>query len=101
MNIYVCIEQVPEADARIQLHADRAGIATEGVKWVLSSSDAFAVEEALRLREKSLGSTVTVVSAGPTRVVEAIGAAMAMGADNGIHIETPQTADDNLTAKAA
>jgi electron transfer flavoprotein beta subunit len=100
MNIYVCIEQVPDADARIQLNADSTGIATEGVKWVLSSCDEFAVEEALRLREKNAGSTVTVLSTGPTRVVEAIRAAMAMGADNGIYVETPETADDNLTAKA-
>jgi electron transfer flavoprotein beta subunit len=100
MNIYVCIEQVPDADARIQLNADSTGIATEGVKWVLSSCDEFAVEEALRLREKNAGSTVTVLSTGPTRVVEAIRAAMAMGVDNGIHVETPETADDNLAAKA-
>jgi electron transfer flavoprotein beta subunit len=100
MNIYVCVEQVPDPDARIQLNADRTGIASEGVKWVLSSCDEFAVEEALRLREKNAGSTVTVLSTGPTRVVEAIRAAMAMGVDNGIHVETPETADDNLTAKA-
>lgn len=100
MNIYVCIEQILDADARIQLNADNTGIATEGVKWILSSCDASAVEEALRLREANSGSTVTVLCAGPTRVVEAIRAAMAMGVDNGIHVETPETADNNLTAKA-
>ena len=66
----------------------------------MSPYDEFAVEEALRLKEKNAGSTVTVISAGPARVVETIRTALAMGADNGIHIELPETADNNMAAKA-
>ena len=100
MNIYVCIKQVPDTETKIKLNADNTGIDTTGIKWIMSSYDEFAVEEALRLREKNAGSTVTVISAGPARVVEAIRTALAMGADNGIHVEIPETADNNYAAKA-
>ena len=100
MNIYVCIKQVPDTETKIKLNAQSSGIDTTGVKWIVSPFDEFAIEEALRLREKNAGSTVTVLSAGPARVTEAIRTALAMGADNGIHIEIPETADNNLAAKA-
>ena len=100
MNIYVCIKQVPDTETKIKLNADQSGIDTTGIKWIMSPYDEFAVEEALRLKEKNAGSTVTVLSAGPSRVVEAIRTALAMGADSGIHIEIPETADNNLCAKA-
>jgi electron transfer flavoprotein beta subunit len=100
MNIFVCIKQVPDTETKIKLNADNSGIDWTGVKAIMSPYDEFAVEEALRLREKNPGSLVTVLSAGPTRVVEAIRTAIAMGADNGIHVEIPDNADNNLAAKA-
>lgn len=100
MNIYVCIKQVPDTETKIKINSDATGIDGTGIKWILSPYDEFAVEEGLRLREKNAGSTVTVISAGPARVVESIRTALAMGADNGIHIELPETADNFMTAKA-
>ena len=100
MNIYACIKQVPDTETRIKLSPDNSGIDTTGIKWIMSSYDEFAIEEALRLREKNAGSIVTVISAGPARVVEAIRTALAMGADNGVHIEIPENADNNMAAKA-
>ncbi|MFN7685488.1 MAG: electron transfer flavoprotein subunit beta/FixA family protein [Oligoflexia bacterium] len=100
MNIFVCIKQVPDTETKIKLNADNSGIDTTGIKWILSPYDEFAVEEALRLREKNAGSTVTVLSAGPTRVVEALRTALAMGADNAIQVEVPEGADNFRVAKA-
>src|SRR6478735_4238237 len=100
MNIFVCIKQVPATETKIKINPTGTGIDTTGVKWIMSPYDEFAVEESLRLRDKNPGSTVTVISAGPARAVETIRTALAMGADNGIHIEIPETADNNLTAKA-
>jgi len=100
MNIYVCIKQVPDTETKIKLNADQSGIDTTGIKWIMSPYDELAVEEALRLKEKNPGSTVTVLSAGPARVVETIRTALAMGGDNGIHIEIPENADNNLAAKS-
>ncbi len=100
MNIYVCVKQVPDTETKIKLTADSGGIETAGIKWILSPYDEFAIEEALRLKEKNAGSTVTVMSAGPARVVEALRTALAMGADHGVHVELPETADNNMAAKA-
>lgn len=100
MNLYVCIKQVPDTETKIKLNGDASGIDTAGIKWIMSSYDEFAVEEALRLKEKNAGSTVTVISAGPDRVVDALRTALAMGADNAIHVELPENADSNMAAKA-
>jgi electron transfer flavoprotein beta subunit len=100
MNIYVCIKQVPDTETKIKLNGDQTGIDTGGIKWIMSPYDELAVEEALRLKEKNAGSTVTVLSAGPTRVVDTLRTALAMGADNGIHIDLPESADNFLVAKS-
>jgi electron transfer flavoprotein beta subunit len=100
MNIYVCVKQVPDTETKIKLNAASNGIDVAGIKWIMSPYDEFAVEEALRVKEKNAGSTVTVLSAGPARVVDTIRQALAMGADNGIHIDLPETADNNMSAKA-
>src|SRR3954468_4090282 len=100
MNIFVCIKQVPDTETKIKLTADSSGIDTTGVKWIMSPYDELAVEEALRLKEKNAGSTVTVLSAGPSRVVETLRTALAMGADSAIHIDLPESADNFLVAKS-
>jgi electron transfer flavoprotein beta subunit len=100
MNLYVCIKQVPDTETKIKLNGDSSGIDTTGIKWIMSSYDEFGVEEALRFKEKNAGSTVTVISAGPDRVVEALRTALAMGADNAIHVELSESADSAMTAKA-
>ncbi len=100
MNIYVCIKQVPDTETKIKLNADKSGVDFTGIKWIMSPYDEFAVEEALRLKEKNAGSTVTVISAGPVRVIDTLRTALAMGADNGIHVEIPEGADNHLTARA-
>jgi electron transfer flavoprotein beta subunit len=100
MNLYVCIKQVPDTETKIKLNGDSSGIDTAGIKWIMSPYDEFAVEEALRVKEKNAGSTVTVVSAGPDRVVDTLRTALAMGADNAIHVELPESADSAFAAKA-
>ncbi|HCM40780.1 MAG: electron transfer flavoprotein subunit beta [Bdellovibrionales bacterium GWC1_52_8] len=100
MNIYVCIKQVPDTETKIKLNSDSTGIDPAGIKWVMSPFDEIAVEESLRVKEKNAGSTLTVISAGPARATESIRTALAMGADNGIHIELPENVDNNTIAKA-
>ncbi|MFZ9595373.1 MAG: electron transfer flavoprotein subunit beta/FixA family protein [Bdellovibrionia bacterium] len=100
MNIYLCIKQVPDTETKIKLNADQSGVDLSGAKWMISPYDEFAIEEALRLKEKTPGSTVTVISAGPARCVESIQKALAMGADSAIRIDLPETADSNWVAQA-
>ena len=86
MKILVAIKQVPERDA--QVHIDAAGkwIDEAGIQWALNESDAYALEEALQLKEKH-GGEVVVISAGPERVGSTIREALAKGADRAIHID--------------
>jgi electron transfer flavoprotein beta subunit len=100
MNLYVCIKQVPDTETKIKLSGDNNSVDLAGAKFIMSPFDEFAVEEALRVKEKNAGSTVTVVSAGPARVAEALRTALAMGCDNAIHVDTPESADNFLVAKA-
>jgi len=85
VNIVACVKQVPDTEAQIKVKPDGSGIDEGGIKWVMNPYDEFAVEEALRLKEKN-GGEVTVVSVGPARAMETIRTALAMGADKGIHI---------------
>ena len=101
MNIVACVKQVPDTEAQIKVKPDGSGIEEGGIKWVMNPYDEFAVEEALKLKEKS-GGEVTVVSVGPARAMETIRTALAMGADKGIHISDPTLdgADGYTTAAA-
>jgi electron transfer flavoprotein beta subunit len=101
MRIFVCIKQVPDTETRIQIKADKSGIEEAGVKWVMNPYDEYAVEEALKLKEAKGAGTVTVVTVGPkARAQEALRTAMAMGADDGILIDTADSLDSFWTAKA-
>ena len=88
MNILVCIKQVPAKDAPLSI----AGhwIKESDIGFEMNEPDSYALEEALRLKEKH-GGEVVVLSFGPERVKQTIKEALAKGADRGIHI-----ADDNF-----
>jgi electron transfer flavoprotein beta subunit len=85
MKIIVAIKQVPERDAQVHIAADGKGIEERELQWAMNEPDAYALEEALQLKEKH-GGEVIIVSAGPERVGSTIREALAKGADRGIHI---------------
>lgn len=101
MDILVCMKQVPDTEAKIQINPAGTGIVTEGIKYVMNPYDEFAVEEALRIKEK-LGGSVTIVCQGPQRATEAIRTGLAMGADKGVHLNDAafEGADSYATARA-
>lgn len=101
MNIFVCLKQVPDTETKIRIKADGSGIETSDIKWIMNPYDEFAVEEALRLREKLAdGSTVTVITVGPkTRVGDALRTALAMGADNAVIVDSSENLDPNTVAR--
>jgi electron transfer flavoprotein beta subunit len=86
MKIIVAIKQVPDRDAQVRIDAAGKWIEETDLQYALNESDAYALEEALQLKEKH-GGEVVVVSAGPERVGQTIREALAKGADRGIHIE--------------
>jgi electron transfer flavoprotein beta subunit len=83
LKIIVCIKQTFDTEAKIVLTAD--GVDRTGVNLIMNPNDEFAVEEALRLKEK-FGGEVTIVSLGGARAQDAIRQALAMGADKAILI---------------
>ncbi len=91
MKIIVAIKQVPERDARIRVDAAGKWIDLQDVEFTLNESDAYALEEALQLKEAH-GGEVIVLSAGPERVGKTIREALAKGADRAIHVESDDLA---------
>lgn len=97
MNILVCMKQVPDTETKIKINPQGTGIVTEGIKYVMNPYDEYAVEEALKLKEK-FGGTVTIVCMGPARATESIRTALAMGADDAVHLNDPAfEGSDSLT----
>jgi electron transfer flavoprotein beta subunit len=97
LNVVVLLKQVPDMNA---VKIDRAsGKPVLSGQHVVSSYDEYAVEEALRLKER-FGGEVTVVSAGPASVKDAITRALAMGADRGLQIDVPEVNDLDTLAVA-
>ncbi len=91
MKIIVAIKQVPERDAQIRIDAAGKWIEESDIQYALNESDAYALEEALQLKEKH-GGEVVVLSAGPERVGTTIREALAKGADRAIHIDAADLA---------
>ena len=82
MNIIVCIKQVPET-TQVKINPETNTLIREGVKSIINPFDMYAIEEAVRLKEK-LGGKVSVISMGPPQAESALREAISMGADEGI-----------------
>lgn len=99
MDIVVCLKQTFDTEAKIVI--DGSGkIDPAGVNLVINPYDEFAVEEALKLREK-FGGQVTLVSMGGERVQESLRTALAMGCDEAVLVSDPalDSPDEWVTAK--
>jgi len=101
MKIIVCVKQVPDTEARLKLPPDSTAIVETDVNWIVSPYDEFAIEEALKQKEKH-GGEVVLVSLGPDRAQSALRNGLAMGADSAVHLKDPLfDATDTLgTARA-
>src|SRR5437764_396069 len=85
LKILVCMKQVPQKDAPLKLSEARTWI-REDVSYEVNEPDAYALEEALRQKEKHSGEVV-VITAGPARAQQVLREALAKGADRAIHLE--------------
>lgn len=99
MNIMVFIKQVADSEARIVISGDKKSLEIEN-KYAMNFFDEFAVEEALRIKEKVKESLVTVVSYGSSKVSEALKTAIAMGADRAFLLDGGVTPDEDPLYKA-
>lgn len=92
----VCIKQVADTETRVKVAADGRTLDPAGVTWILNPYDEFAVEEALRLREKLATGEVVVISLGAAGVATTLRNALAMGADRAIHLKNDTPSPDSL-----
>src|SRR3984885_7824049 len=92
MKILVSIKQVPSRDSQLRIDPSGRWIQENDLSFEVNEPDAFALEEALRLKEKH-GGEVVALCAGPARASQTIREALAKGADRAIHIE-----EENLSA---
>jgi electron transfer flavoprotein beta subunit len=101
VRIAVCIKRVPDTEARVKVGADGKSIDESGVKFVLNPYDEYAVEEALRLKEKAGAGEVAVIALGGDAAQETIRTALAMGADRGVLLKTDTIPLDPLPVARA
>ncbi|MEO6694329.1 MAG: electron transfer flavoprotein subunit beta/FixA family protein [Ignavibacteria bacterium] len=96
MKIIVCVSLVPDSTTKIKLSDSKKTIDENGVSYILNPYDEFAVEEAIRLKEKNSGE-VTVISFGIDKSKEAIKKSFQMGADKGVFIKASTNNFDSYT----
>jgi electron transfer flavoprotein beta subunit len=99
MKIIVCLKQVPARDAILRLNSSGTWIQEADVSFGINEPDIYALEEALRLKEKH-GGEVLICCMGPARAQQAIKEALAKGADRAMHLDDPafQLLDAHATA---
>jgi electron transfer flavoprotein beta subunit len=97
MRIAVCIKQVPNSEARLRLSRDGKWLDEEDLPFIVNESDEYALEEGLRLAERT-GGEVVAFSLGPQRVREALRKALAVGAARAVHLADPAFAGGDALA---
>lgn len=100
MKIVVCIKRTPDTETRIRLAGGGAAIDPDGVKFIISPYDEFAIEAALQLKETAGEGEVVLVSLGGDDVQETLRQGLAMGADQALLLKGDPGMDALATAKA-
>ncbi|MBV9781718.1 MAG: electron transfer flavoprotein subunit beta/FixA family protein [Acidobacteriaceae bacterium] len=95
MKIIVSVKQVPARDSTLRVNQSGKWLETSDLRYEMNEPDAYALEEALQLKEKSSGEVI-VICAGPQRALQTVREALAKGADRAIHVETDEIAFDAL-----
>jgi electron transfer flavoprotein beta subunit len=97
LKIAVCVKQVVTREWPIRVNEQKTWIRDQDASFELNEPDAYALEEALRLKEKH-GGEVVVCSAGPARAAQVLREALARGADRAIHVTGDQLASADAFA---
>ena len=99
LDVIVCVKRVPDTETRIRLGDGAISIDPNGVKFIISPYDEYAVEAALRTKEASGAGEVTLLSMGDDATQETLRAGLAMGADKAVLLSGTVTMDGLATAK--
>lgn len=100
LNIVVCLKQIPNPDLQFQIAPDGKDIRRETLNYKVNGADEYALEEAVRLKEKN-GGRVVAMTLGPKRAEQMLREAMAKGADEAVRVtyEDPAAFDVGKTAR--
>ena len=99
MKILVPIKRVVDYNVKVKVNNDQTDVDLQNLKMSMNPFCEIAVEEALRLKERGVATEVTVVSIGSSACVEQLRTALALGADNAIHVDAPDRLDSLHVAK--
>lgn len=100
MRIIVCVKRVPDTTTLIRVKGDGSGIESGDITWIPSSYDAYAIEEAIKTKEKHGGEIVAVtVDPEPDKINPVLTKVLAVGVDRAIHIHSKVYFDQYQTAK--
>lgn len=104
MKIVVAVKQVPERDAVVRVGDDGRSVDESDVTWTMNEPDAYALEEALQLKERAGAAgfgdgEVVVLCAGPERVQSTLREALAKGADRAVHVVTAESGEGSLAER--
>jgi electron transfer flavoprotein beta subunit len=99
MKLIVSVKQVPARDSSLKVSSDGKWLDESDTTYEMNEPDAYALEEALQLKEK-FGGEVVVLCAGPQRASQTIREALAKGADRAIHVEVEETGTLDALATA-
>lgn len=104
VNIVCCVKQVPDPETPASAfkvdEANKKVVPAPGIAPVISQFDQIAVEAALRVRDEAGGGKITVLSMGPDSAKDVIKTGLAMGADEGVHLNDPTMFDGDSFATA-
>lgn len=96
IKVLVPVKRVSDAAVRVRVAADKKGVDLNGVKMSMNPFCHIATEEAVRLKEKKVATSVIAVTIGPKESQEILRTALAMGADKAIHIESTGRLDQDI-----
>ena len=99
MKILVAIKQVPARDSQLTASSDGLWIDESSLEYEINEPDAYALEEALQLKEAAGGGEVVALCVGPERVASTIREALAKGADRAVHVLVDEAWDTLGIAK--
>lgn len=99
MKILVPVKRVVDYNVKIRVKSDNSGVELSNVKMSMNPFDEIAVEEAVRLKEKSKAEEIVIVSIGPGQAQETIRTGLAMGGDRGILVKTDDKVEPLAVAK--
>ena len=100
MKIIVCIKRVVDTETRVKIGPDGKSIDLGGVQFITAPYDEMAVEKAIQLRDGAGEGSVTVMTVGPAAAAKELRTALAMGADDAVHVVHSFYTDANRNIRA-